>query len=333
MKSSLCPFTITHTLTGVRKSPWQGNAATAEVHVSPAVHGCVIGQLCDQLATRLANELDRCYTGRYLRLCRQFYSLYPRIRKSPISDSRLPAIWKSLISESDRPADDALPSVPSLSMDRLIASLSFTHFIELMRCEEPLKRAFYEIECVRGGWSVRELKRQIATLYFERSALSRGKAKLAELVQATAEKAKPRLAIRDPYVFEFLGLKPHEVLRESDVEEALLDWLKAFLLELGHGFCFEARQKRILIGGTHGIVDLVFYHRILKCHVLIELKSASTTTASTRACARSGLTYPTRRKQYHDPVTTPPGLLRGRMELGVAGTRTPRTHLRQRPDA
>ncbi|HQL87582.1 MAG TPA: PDDEXK nuclease domain-containing protein [Lentisphaeria bacterium] len=229
-------------------------------------------ELCDRLATRLASELDRCYTGRYLRLCRQFYSLYPHIRKSLISESRLPAFWKSLISESDQPVDNAVPTVPSLSAERLVTSLSFTHFIELMKCEDPLKRAFYEIECVRGGWSVRELKRQIATLYFERSALSRDKAKLAELAQATAEKAEPRLAIRDPYVFEFLGLKPHEVLRESDVEEALLDRLQAFLLELGHGFCFEARQKRILIGDTHGFIDLVFYHRILKCHVLIELK-------------------------------------------------------------
>ena len=125
---------------------------------------------------------------------------------------------------------------------------------------------------LRGNWSVRELKRQIASLYFERSGLSHDKAKLAELAHTGAEPAALRLAIRDPYVFEFLGLKPREVMSESHLEDQLLDRLQEFLLELGHGFCFEARQKRILIGDSHGFVDLVFYHRILKCHVLIELK-------------------------------------------------------------
>jgi len=95
---------------------------------------------------------------------------------------------------------------------------------------------------------------------------------LAELAQKGAEAADPKLAIRDPYIFEFLGLKPREVMSESHLEDQLLDKLQEFLLELGHGFCFEARQKRILIGDTHNFVDLVFYHRILKCHVLVELK-------------------------------------------------------------
>jgi len=116
----------------------------------------------------------------------------------------------------------------------------------------------------RGNWSVRELKRQIGSLYFERSGLSGDKEKLAELVRSGDEHSEPELAIRDPYIFEFLGIKPREVMRESDLEEALLDKLRDFLLELGHGFCFEARQKRILIGNTHGFVDLVFYHRLLK---------------------------------------------------------------------
>jgi predicted nuclease of restriction endonuclease-like (RecB) superfamily len=112
---------------------------------------------------------------------------------------------------------------------------------------DPLKRAFYEIECIRGNWAVRALKRQIDTLYFERSALSKGQEKLAAMVRQGIEAEEPRLAIWDPYIFEFL-------------------------LELGHGFCLEAQQKSILIGKTRGFVDLVFYHRILKCHVLVELK-------------------------------------------------------------
>lgn len=144
--------------------------------------------------------------------------------------------------------------------------------MELIAIDDPLKRAFYEVECISGNWSVRALKRQIATLYFERSGLSTNKQKLAALTHAAAEQAGPKLAIRDPYVFEFLGLRSKETVSESDLEDALLDKLQDFLLELGHGFCFEARQMSIVIGKTRAFVDLVFYHRILKCHVLIELK-------------------------------------------------------------
>jgi predicted nuclease of restriction endonuclease-like (RecB) superfamily len=108
--------------------------------------------------------------------------------------------------------------------------------------------------------------------YYERTGLSKDKKKLATLVQKSTETADPKLTIRDPYIFEFLGLKPREVMSESHLEEQLLDKLQDFLLELGHGFCFEACQKRILVGDRHYFVDLVFYHRLLKCHVLVELK-------------------------------------------------------------
>lgn len=161
-----------------------------------------------------------------------------------------------------------------VSPAQLTAQLSYSHIEMLVDIENDLKRAFYEIECMRGNWSVRELKRQIGSLYYERSGLSKDKKRLAELVRASAEASEPRLAIRDPYVFEFLGIKSKEVIGESDLEDVLLDKLHDFLLELGHGFCFEARQKRILIGKKPGYVDLVFYHRVLKCHVLIELKVA-----------------------------------------------------------
>ena len=172
------------------------------------------------------------------------------------------------------PTEKRESSTPELhnSGRAIITKLSFTHLAELIAIEDNLKRVFYEIECMCDNWSVRELKRQIASLYYERSGLSKDKKKLAELVQSGTESAEPKLAVRDPYVFEFLGLKPSEVMSESDLEDQLLDKLQEFLLELGHGFCFEARQKRILIGDTHGFVDLVLYHRILKCHVLIELK-------------------------------------------------------------
>lgn len=154
----------------------------------------------------------------------------------------------------------------------LISRLSFSHIAELITIEDPLKRAFYEIECIRGNWSVRALRRQIATLYFERSGLSKDKEKLAAMVQKGVETSEPKLAIRDPYIFEFLGLRAKDAVAESDLEAALVENLREFLLELRHGFCLEAQQKSIVIGKTRGFVDLVFYHRILKCHVLVELK-------------------------------------------------------------
>ena len=155
--------------------------------------------------------------------------------------------------------------------DQLISRLSYSHLELIVDLEDETQRAFYEREAIRGNWSVRELKRQIGSLYFERSGLSQNKAKLSELANQSAEQ-NTQLNIRDPYIFEFLGLMPAEVMSESHLEQQLIDKLQNFLLELGHGFCFEARQKRILIGDEHFFVDLVFYHRILKCHVLVELK-------------------------------------------------------------
>ena len=236
--------------------------------------------LIGALSERLTEAGIEGMAARSLRLYRQFYLTYPQIwqtlstKSAPglLSDS----IWQSLSAKFEtEPLSGIVGTVsPNLQIpaDRLVTSLSFSHFAELIAIDDPFKRAFYEIECMPGNWSVRELKRQIGSLYYERSGLSRNKAKLAELAQSGAEQAETKLAIRDPYIFEFLGIKPREVMRESDLEDALLDKLQDFLLELGHGFCFEARQKRILIGDTHGFVDLVFYHRILKCHVLVELK-------------------------------------------------------------
>ena len=150
--------------------------------------------------------------------------------------------------------------------------MSFSHFVELLKTDDPLQRAFYEIECVKGTWSVRELQRQIESLYFERSGLSKDKKKLSEMVNLQAVQLSPRDVINDPLTIEFLGLSDRALVTESDLEQALLDHLQEFLLELGYGFCFEARQKRILIDGEYYFIDLVFYHRILKCHILVDLK-------------------------------------------------------------
>jgi predicted nuclease of restriction endonuclease-like (RecB) superfamily len=229
--------------------------------------------LLERLAERLnCIGLDEI-SPRYLRLCRRFSICYPEIRRSLTAKSDhalLPEpIWRSLTAKFD---ETGKASESGLNTRHLLEHLTFTHFEQLISLDNPLKRAFYEIECIRGNWSVRALKRQIASLYFERSGLSLDKEKLSAMAHEAAETAEPKLSIRDPYIFEFLGLKPREAVAESDLEQSLLENLQDFLLELGHGFCLEARQKSILIGDTRGFVDLVFYHRILRCHVLVELK-------------------------------------------------------------
>lgn len=214
--------------------------------------------------------------ARELRRYRLFYITYPQIWEA------LPPKFRSaLASIRDSGASDSpMPPAPTLGGEGLLASLSFTHFVELLAIEDGTKRLFYEVECIRGNWSVRELKRQIGSLYYERSNLSIDKQRLAELAQQNSEAHDPKMTIRDPYVFEFLGLKARDVMSESHLEAQLIDKLQDFLLELGNGFCFEARQKRLLIGGEHFFVDLIFYHRILKCHVLVELKLEHFTHAS-----------------------------------------------------
>ena len=157
--------------------------------------------------------------------------------------------------------------------EKLVSALSFSHIRELLTIEDPLVRFFYETECIRGTWSVRELRRQIVSNLHIRIGLSEDKMKAMMLADSKAERHTPLLQIRDPYTFEFLGLQAKDVVTESDIEEALLGHLQEFLLELGKGFCFEARQKRIIIDGEYYFADLVFYNRLLHCNVIVELKN------------------------------------------------------------
>ncbi len=156
-----------------------------------------------------------------------------------------------------------------------ILELSWTHLAELVRLNDPWKRAFYENECLKGSWSKRQLQRQIGSLLYERTGLSADKQAVIEHARRQALAAPTQIAdlLRDPYVLEFTGLEEKSHYLERDLETALLDHLQAFLLELGTGFCFEARQRRVTIGNEHDYIDLVFYHRILRCHLLIDLKT------------------------------------------------------------
>jgi len=253
---------------------WLFGCYIAEYEQSGADRAEYGARLLENLSSHLAEGGMEGVAARSLRQYRQFYLVYPGIWQTPSAKSLenfVPlSIRQTLPAKSMRTLSQ--PKQPVIPASDLFQKLSFSHFAELIAIPDETKRTFYEIECIRGNWSVRELKRQIGSLYYERSDLSKDKKKLAALAQENAEAADPKLAIRDPYIFEFLGLKPREVMSESHLEEQLLDKLQEFLLELGHGFCFEARQKRILLGDTHNFVDLVFYHRILKCHVLVELK-------------------------------------------------------------
>ncbi len=166
----------------------------------------------------------------------------------------------------------SLPPSLQVPPEKLISRLSFSHFVELMKVDEPLKRTFYEMECIKGAWSVRELRRQIHSLYFERSGLSKKPEELSQKINQITKPENPQDILKNVYAFEFLDLRIKNTIEESELEEALLDNIQYFLLEMGHGFCLEARQKRILIGDNYFFIDLVFYHRVLKCHILIDLK-------------------------------------------------------------
>jgi predicted nuclease of restriction endonuclease-like (RecB) superfamily len=258
-----------------------------EVYERQGTDRAIYGEkLMDSLAKRLVQEGWKRCDRRELYRFRQLYLTYPKIVEtlSPQSPTfpNLRALFgllptlPSRIVETVSPKSQAEESLSRSSPD-ILQRLSFSHLAELLELPDDTQRRFYEIECIRGNWSIRELRRQIDSLYYQRSGLSKDKARLSAKAHAKAETLQPAHIIRDPYLFEFLGLRSRDVMAESDLEDALLDRLQDFLLEMGHGFCFEARQKRILIGDEHFFVDLVFYHRVLKCHVLVELKTTAFT--------------------------------------------------------
>jgi predicted nuclease of restriction endonuclease-like (RecB) superfamily len=162
-------------------------------------------------------------------------------------------------------------------VDALRRELSWTHYRLLLKVEKPEARQFYEVEAVESNWSTRELERQINSLLFERLALSRDKKGVLELAEKGQEIVLPMDLIKDPFVLEFVGLKQDVHFRETDLETALVEKIQSFLLELGKGFAFMARQQRITLDGQHFFIDLVFYNRLARCFVLFDLKVGSLT--------------------------------------------------------
>ena len=247
-------------------------------------HGQDRAQYGEKLLQKLAQELTKKrlkgFSYRSLRQFRQFYLFYPQIWQTlsaKLQESALqlpPAIIHALsenisVSVSNSTTITKYSPKPNL----LLKNFTFSHFAELIKIEDPLKRAFYEIEAIKGNWSIRQLRRQIESLLFERTGLSTDKAGLLKDIQYQNAALDISDTIRDPYVLEFIGMDEKPKYSESDLEAALLDHIQEFILELGNGFCFEARQKRITMDNEHDRIDLVFYHRILKCHVLIDLKT------------------------------------------------------------
>lgn len=224
------------------------------------------------LATRLQAEFGSGYSATNLKLFRQFYLTYPSFRAAQIGHT--------VRDRSRSPGPHAARAVPSGHGPRdstwrpgeCHPAASWSHYRQLLKVESVAARAFYEIETIRNAWSARELERQVNSLLFERLANSKDKGGLMKLATRGHEVATPADAFKDPVVIEFLGLPESPRLAESSLEQALIDNLQAFLLELGKGFAFLSRQERITLDGDHFYIDLVFYHTILKCHVLIDLK-------------------------------------------------------------
>ena len=184
--------------------------------------------------------------------------------------------------------------------------LSWSHYCELLSISDPDKRSFYEKEAVNSNWSVRELKRQIDSSLFERLLLSRGdanKEQVLALAEKGAEIAEPADLIRDPYVFEFLGIPEDKPMLESDLERALVQQIEKFLLELGRGFMFVGTQQRVTINNTHYYVDMVFYNKILRAYVLIELK---TTKLTPEAAGHINMYLNYYASEVNDPDDNPP---------------------------
>lgn len=246
----------------------------------------------ENLLNRLAQSINKKgFSPRRLREYRQLYLVYPQIGNEigsylqknihVASDSNGSSIWrlpsaKLLLADNQEEAKWRMPSAKleewCTPPDRLFNRLNYSNLLLLSKIDNATKRAFYEQETIRGCWTYTELDRQISSCYYERMGLSKDKKALQRLASKDAQQLSPREVIHNPVALEFLGLPTENVYTESKLENTILNHLQMVLMEMGRGFCFEARQKRVLIDQDYFKADLIFYHRILKCHVIIDLK-------------------------------------------------------------
>jgi predicted nuclease of restriction endonuclease-like (RecB) superfamily len=221
------------------------------------------------LAGQLTEEFGSGFSGRNLAYMRTFYlqyrqrmSILQTVSAKCLSGGKL----QTVSAKSSQPVELPLPH------DKRPFSLSWSHYVFLLGIKNSDERSFYEIEAARQSWSLRELKRQFDSSLYERLALSRDKKGIRKLAQRGQTVEKPDDMFKEPYILEFLGLDEKAKYSESDLETAIINQIEHFLLELGKGFLFEARQKRFTFDEEHFFVDLVFYNRLLRCYVLVDLK-------------------------------------------------------------
>ena len=246
-------------------------------------HGKDRAEYGTQLLKKLEERVNRKGLNVTLfQTSRNFYSLYPQMGGLFVPNEIYSTLSNKLgtdssfISELADNKTNAICATAShklqTSPEMIVSRLSFSHLREIMSVDDPLARYFYEQECIKCTWSVRELRRQISTNLYFRAGISGNPEKM--LSQSSVQgHDSAALQIRQPFTFEFLGLKAQETVDEHNLEDALISHLQEFILELGKGFCFEARQKRIIIDDEYYYPDLVFYNRILHCGVIIELKN------------------------------------------------------------
>ena len=246
-------------------------------------HGKDRAEYGSQLLKKLEERVNRKgLTRNTFQSSRNFYRLYPQMIENFQNRICTTVSCKSTEDATSLPLEDVTrrtdiicPTVSCkfvTSGETLLSKLSFSHINEIMKVADPLARYFYEQECIKCTWSVRELRRQISTNLYVRTGISSNPEKMLSLPSVQGHDSA-ELQIRQPFTFEFLGLKAQEIVDEHDLEDALITHLQEFILELGKGFCFEARQKRIIIDDEYYYPDLVFYNRILHCGVIIESKN------------------------------------------------------------
>ena len=255
-------------------------------------HGEDRAKYGEKLLNRLSERINRKgFEPRRLREFRHLYLIYPVLgvevaryvkqNQPQLLESDAFSIWRlpsAKLQTSDNQNDEKwrMPSAKleewATPPERLFNRLNYSCLLYLTSIDDPLKRAFYEQETIRGCWTYTELDRQVSSQYYERMGLSKDKKALQRLTAKNAQQVTPRDILHNPVTLEFLDIEQQDVYTETKLETAILNNLQRFLLEMGRGFCFEYRQKRILIDQDYYKADLIFYHRILKCHVIIDLK-------------------------------------------------------------
>lgn len=241
-------------------------------------------RILSSLSSKMTEEIGSGFSVSNLKYMRQFFLSFPELVKSnPIGHALRDQLkgTKKGHALSGESANSLLPAISeqkrAWTPGTLHSDLSWTHYRALLKLDKADARAFYQIEAIKNAWNARELERQINSLLYERLALSKDKKGLLKLRTQGHEVRAPRDLFKDPMVIEFLGLPESPKISETDLEEALINNLQKFLLELGKGFAFVSRQERLTLDGDHFYIDLIFYHTVLRCYILIEIKTKKLT--------------------------------------------------------